>query len=468
MTRTWASCFCGAGLLAGSALHGAAAATLDPIFANAFESGLTAFGPPLSALPLGATAAATTPVALQVTLDQAAAAPTFVPVVSSQPALLQVVGGGATVATGQTSASVLLNALATANAPVTLWARYGNTLGASVRVEFALNETGVDEEADYCVLQYPATLSVPAGFPAPLIYGRLYETGSTETAGPDPTWLAQAGYGPAGSDPRNLTAWSFSDASYNLQIGNDDEYQAALTAPSTVGSYAYAFRFSRDGGYGWTYCDLDGAGQGAGLSFQTTQLGAMTVTPAYPNLLINEVDYDNVGTDLAEYVEIYNGGSDAVSLQDVSLVLVNGGISGGAVYATYPLAALGTLQPGQYAVIGASSVVGMLPPGVPGLDLGNGGNLIQNGAPDGMALVDAGRQLLIDSLSYEGSLTAVPIAGFSAPVNLVDGTALSAAVADSNTVPGTLCRLPNGADTHNDATDWALCSALTPGGPNQN
>jgi hypothetical protein len=49
--------------------------------------------------------------------------------------------------------------------------------------------------------------------------------------------------------------------------------------------------------------------------------------PADPILVINEVDYDQPSTDMAEYVEIMNVGPDAANLDLVTLELVNG--SGG-------------------------------------------------------------------------------------------------------------------------------------------
>ena len=274
--RPWVWC---AALTASAA---AGAATLDPLFSNSFERGLVAFGPPLSALPQGATNATSEPVALTVALDGAAAAPTVVSVVSGDPARLQVVGGGATVATGQTTASVRLNALGYGGTPVVLRAAYGNTIGASVRIERAVNETDLADEADYCILQFPAFFSVAANQQTPVIYSRLYEAGSTETPGAAPGWIAEVGYGPPANDPRTLVGWHFAAATYNVQVGNDDEYRGTLTAPATPGTYAYAARFSRDDGGSWTYCDLDGAGSNAGLTFATGQLGSMTVTAAEP------------------------------------------------------------------------------------------------------------------------------------------------------------------------------------------
>ena len=87
----------------------------------------------------------------------------------------------------------------------------------------------------------------------------------------------------------------------------------------------------------------------------------------------------------------------------------------------------------------------------------------QNGAPDGLALVGPTGSLL-DALSYEGAITAAQIDG--ATVNLVEGTVLPAAVADSNTVAGSLSRSPDGRDTDDAASDWVFTTTPTPGAAN--
>lgn len=92
------------------------------------------------------------------------------------------------------------------------------------------------------------------------------------------------------------------------------------------------------------------------------------------------------------------------------------------------------------------------------------GDNVQNGAPDGVALINTASGAIIDKLSYEGSLTAANITGISGTVNLVEMTATT--IVDSNTANGAMCRMPNGADSNNAATDWAFCSMPTPGGPN--
>ena len=87
---------------------------------------------------------------------------------------------------------------------------------------------------------------------------------------------------------------------------------------------------------------------------------------------------------------------------------------------------------------------------------------LQNGAPDGLALLDG--VTLLDALSYEGEITAATIGGRT--YNLVEGTALPTAVEDSNTVAGSLIRNPDGKDTSDAAADWAFTTTVTRGAAN--
>lgn len=184
--------------------------------------------------------------------------------------------------------------------------------------------------------------------------------------------------------------------------------------------------------------------------------------PNLPRLVINEVDYDNVGADTAEFIEIYNAGSTTASLANIELRLVNGANS--AQYASHALAAAGSLAPGQYLVVRSPNVT--VAPGALVLTPFVS-DAVQNGAPDGIALVDASSQIVIDALSYEGAMTAVTLTGWPAPISLVEGTVLPTNVADSTTVQQSLARLPNGSDSNNAAVDWAITPNVTPGAANQ-
>jgi large repetitive protein len=154
-------------------------------------------------------------------------------------------------------------------------------------------------------------------------------------------------------------------------------------------------------------------------------------------LVINEVDYDQVGTDADGFVEIHNSGDAAADLANVDLVAVNGGDS--SEYAREQLT--GTLAAGGYLVVAIE---------------------LQNGAPDGLALLDGAT--LLDTLSYEGAITAATIGGQT--YNLVEGTVLPTSVEDSNTVAGSLIRNPDGRDTNDAAANWAFTTTVTRGAAN--
>ena len=106
--------------------------------------------------------------------------------------------------------------------------------------------------------------------------------------------------------------------------------------------------------------------------------------PDLPPTRLSEIHYDNGGADTGEAIEIE--GPAGTDLTGWSVVLYNG--SNGAPYATRPL---GGLIP---SLCGTRGVVSIAHAG------------IQNGSPDGIALVDAGG-VVIEFLSYEGSLTAI-------------------------------------------------------------
>jgi len=181
-----------------------------------------------------------------------------------------------------------------------------------------------------------------------------------------------------------------------------------------------------------------------------------------PHVVINEIDYDNVGTDTAEYVELVNPSAATADLAGLRLVLVNGATN--QQYDSIDLSPAGSLAGGEYLVIGGSNVT--VPPSAKKLDPVWTLDQIQNGSPDGLAIVDPVTQTVLDALSYEGPITAATLTDFTQPVSLVEGNALPSNVADSNTVTRSLCRNPNGQDTNDAGTDWTTCATLTPGTAN--
>jgi hypothetical protein len=161
--------------------------------------------------------------------------------------------------------------------------------------------------------------------------------------------------------------------------------------------------------------------------------------PPTGRLTINEVDYDQPGADSGGFVELYNGTAAPIALDGLALVYVNGG--DGFEYGRAALT--GTLAAGAYHVVEVE---------------------LQNGAPDGIALLDTAATTLVDALSYEGAITAATIGGIT--YSLVEGTLLPVTVADSNTADGSLSRIPNGRDTDDAASDWQFTTTKTAGAAN--
>ena len=111
----------------------------------------------------------------------------------------------------------------------------------------------------------------------------------------------------------------------------------------------------------------------------------LSMSPAHA-VFINEIHYDNVGSDSGERIEV--SGEAGVDLFGWSLVLYNGWDS--SPYSSSSIVLLG----GVFADM--QNGMGVLGFGIPGL---------QNGGPDGVALVD-NFGVVTQFLSYEGSFTA--------------------------------------------------------------
>ena len=176
-------------------------------------------------------------------------------------------------------------------------------------------------------------------------------------------------------------------------------------------------------------------------------------TPA-TSFVINEVDYDNVDADSAEFIELYNGSASAIDLTGYKLLLVNG--NGASVYTTIDLSTGGTLAAGQFLVVSSSEV--MASAAAISIPFAAGSNNVQNGNPDAIALVSATE--VVDALVYEGSLEA----DLGAPYGSLNFGENS--FGDSNSIQGSIARKVDGVDTGDDAADWMFTSIVTPGSAN--
>ncbi|HVJ02623.1 MAG TPA: Calx-beta domain-containing protein [Sphingomonas sp.] len=158
------------------------------------------------------------------------------------------------------------------------------------------------------------------------------------------------------------------------------------------------------------------------------------------NVFINEIHYDNASTDVGEFIEV--AGLAGTNLTGWTLVLYNGASSSRSSYATLNLS--GTIA-NQENGFGTISIAGPA-------------SGIQNGDPDGVALVDPSGTV-VQFLSWGGSFVAAngPAAGL---------TSTDLGVKEGATTPvGASLGLVGSGDEAGDF-HWAVIGDDTPGGVN--
>ncbi len=159
--------------------------------------------------------------------------------------------------------------------------------------------------------------------------------------------------------------------------------------------------------------------------------------PPDSRVFINELHYDNDGADTGEFVEV--AGPAGTDVAGWTVVAYNG--SGGAAYSTQTLE--GVLDDHTGSGFGFASV-----------DLAG----LQNGSPDGVALVDSGGAV-VQFLSYESMFAATngPAVGM---------TSTDIGVAETGSEPvGFSLQLTGTGESYGDFT-WGAPAAQTPGAAN--
>ncbi|MGH3070990.1 MAG: ExeM/NucH family extracellular endonuclease [Gaiellaceae bacterium] len=166
-------------------------------------------------------------------------------------------------------------------------------------------------------------------------------------------------------------------------------------------------------------------------------------TAASTSLVINEVDYDQAGTDASEFFELKNVSGATINLDAYRVELINGSTS--ALYLTVDLPNV-DLAAGDYFVVCANTTT----TANCGQDVTPDTNLIQNGDPDGLRLMLG--TTAIDALSYGGD-TAGATEGSGAGLD------------DTAAGDESLSRCPDGADSDVNNADFSL-KAFSPGAAN--
>jgi len=154
-------------------------------------------------------------------------------------------------------------------------------------------------------------------------------------------------------------------------------------------------------------------------------------------VFINEIHYDNIGTDAGEAVEV--AGPAGTDLTGYSLVFYNG--ANGAVYQTTNLSGVIADQDGGFGTLGFTYP----------------SNGIQNGSPDAVALV--GSAGVVQFLSYEGTFVAV-----GGPANGL--TSSDIGIEQTGTTPvGSSLGLVGSGSSYEDFS-WAVLSSASFGAVN--
>lgn len=162
--------------------------------------------------------------------------------------------------------------------------------------------------------------------------------------------------------------------------------------------------------------------------------------PPIPVLWINEMHYDNTGADVGEFVEV--AGTAGINLSDYSLILYNG--ANGQSYDTKLLS--GTI-PNESNGFGAAAFT-------------YPSNGVQNGSPDGVALVYNPTNTVLYFLSYEGVFIAT-----NGPAN--GQTSVDIGVFEAGTEAIGLSLRLTGTGSNYSAFSWQAPAAQSPGLLNQ-
>ena len=170
------------------------------------------------------------------------------------------------------------------------------------------------------------------------------------------------------------------------------------------------------------------------------------------HIWINEFHYDNPGGDVEEFVEVAlsTPNTSGFSASDYVIELYNG--NGGALYnTTLDLTDADAISP-PIPITGSTDFITLYSFLIPG---------IQNGAPDGIALVNSTNSTVESFLSYEGTFTAT-----NGTANGL--TSLDVGVAEGAIAQTSLSAIGIGSSADEfDNTSFALATTATPGAINQ-
>lgn len=150
-------------------------------------------------------------------------------------------------------------------------------------VDEFVNDTMPTDTLDYYNLQWPPNGNITYG-DAYTVYAQAYEAGLTDaTSGQAPGIVCWIGYSSSDTDPSG-SEWTWILATFNNEVGNNDEYMLDLGAEvNTLGTLYYASRWSlNDGPFTYGGIQADGS-YGGQWGTDNNISGILMVDPVLPN-----------------------------------------------------------------------------------------------------------------------------------------------------------------------------------------
>ncbi len=198
--------------------------------------------------------------------------------------------------TAGTASSDFTTTIASTVQPNTTWQKFSYPLTAYLgqTVYIAFRSTTTDEwelylddisvgalpnPLDFVSLQSPAAATIAQGGNV-TVYGQVSEAGLTDvTSGQAPGIQAWVGYSSTNTNPNTWTNWTA--ATFDMEVGNNDQYKATIGATLTTGTYYYATRFLLGNG-NYFYGGINSSEDGSFWDGTAYLSGVLTVTPPPP------------------------------------------------------------------------------------------------------------------------------------------------------------------------------------------
>ena len=130
---------------------------------------------------------------------------------------------------------------------------------------------------DYANVQFPTSGSICSGGTY-TVYGQVYEAGVTNGAGAAVGMIADIGVSSSNTDPSTWAAGTWSAATFNSQVGNNDEFVATIGSTLSAGTYYYAFRYKLASACNYQYGAVNGFWNGTSNTNGVLTVGSATTS----------------------------------------------------------------------------------------------------------------------------------------------------------------------------------------------